>query len=420
MRKRWLSLGALVSVIAALVASCGKGSGELDPEDLGIGGPDSNFSGGAAGSEKNFAALINNFAQAKPAHQPWAGFWWPYTSNGIARSTHEGASPAGRYDAARGRTTNAQNWEVHKHGSAVPKVQGWWGHCNGWCVAAALFPEPRAAIKVNGIRFGIGDIKALLTEAGMEASADFFGERVDPWDRNYQRKFEDTIPNQFMLVLTNYMGIHRKTVLIDRFTGGEVWNQPLAGYRFEYPKPSDYLGVDPQAPNVHRLNVTATIWWMEDNVPPEIQTPPFDFKESRTVTARTLKMEVWLDGPVVFGADGKITQSGNLIVARRGDYLVGGAWKNGHINHGHPDYMWVPYSILKVDPVAEVQYANAHIDIDWIKKHVLSGGVDDPSVTPAPIEPAPAPSPRPSPGQPPATPAHPPGPPVPGNGGVGG
>jgi hypothetical protein len=58
----------------------------------------------------------------------------------------------------------------------------------------------------------------------------------------------------------------------------------------------------------------------------------------------------------------------------------------------HPDYLWVPFTILKPDPRAEEPYGNIHVDMDWLKKHLL-GGVDDPSVTPRPVEPAPLPSP---------------------------
>src|SRR5690606_5481053 len=104
------------------------------------------------------------------------GYWWPYVSQGIA-STRHGGSPAGKYDAARGGTTEAQAWELKFHGSRVPRVEGWWGHCNGWCVAAALYPEPRKPVTVNGVTFDVADVKALLAEVGGFANADFFGER---------------------------------------------------------------------------------------------------------------------------------------------------------------------------------------------------------------------------------------------------
>lgn len=341
--------------------------------------------------EKNFATLINKYAQGKIEPTPWAGFWWPYTGNGIAAGG-SGGSPAGKYDAARGNTTHAQEWEIRKHGPGVPQVQQWWGHCNGWCAAAALFKEPHDPVTVNGVTFGISDLKALITEAGMSTSADFFGERVDNFDNLDSPKYWDTIPNQYFLVLTNYIGIKKQAVLIDRYTGHQVWNQPLAGYRFEYPKPSDYLGPSPDAPNVYRINVSSRIWWMDDAVPPDYQTQPFNFQDDETgVGSRELRMEVWLDGPVTFDAAGKITSSGNVIVTNKDGHLVGGTWRVEPSSDAWPDYMWVPYTILKPDP--EDDYANPEVEIQWIRDHLLvPGGSDDHSVNPGRVNPAPAPS----------------------------
>jgi hypothetical protein len=394
--RQWIRLGifwiSVLSVSVPLLMSCGSGSPSLDV--LGI--RDRRLRSGEAAGERNFARLMSMHAQGTPARQPWAGFWWPYTSNGIAKSV-SGGSPAGKYDAARGGLTHAQDWEASNHGAGVPGVQSWWGHCNGWCVAAALFPEPRQAVRVNGIEFGIADIKGLLSEAGMEASADYFGDRVDSFDRNASRKWEDPVPNQYFLVLMNYMGINRRTVLIDRHTGPQVWNQPLAGYRFEQPKPQDYLGADPSAPNVYRIRMTSTLWWMEDNVPPGAVSPEFKFETNSMIKSRTLTMELWLDGPVEFDSSGKIVKSGDIVIARDGEFLVGGRWTSRNTTQGHPDYMWVPYSILKPDPQSEVKHANVYIDIDWIRRHILSGGVNDDTVNPAPVRTAPAATPVPLP-----------------------
>lgn len=392
---RWL---ACLLCVGLVVAGCGSPEGGVDPAALGIDDP--RGQGAFSTGERNFARLLGQGLEGRPSRQPWAGFWWPYTSNGISKSLG-GVSPAGKYDAARGGTTRAQSWEVVNHGSEVPNVQGWWGHCNGWCVAAALFPEPREAVVVNGIRFDVADIKALLSEAGMLASADYFGERLDPWERDYARKFADTVPNQFFLVLTHYMGRLGRTVLIDRHTGGEVWNQPLAGYRFQPPSRSDYLGPAPGAPNVHRLNLTATLWWMEDNVAPGALSPVFNYTTGPMVTARTLRMELWLDGPVEFDAQGKVIRSGDVIVARENGLVAGGRWLGPRTTQGHPDYMWVPYSMLLPDPQDEDPDSNIHVDIRWIQRHIL-GRTDDLTVKPVPVSAAPevrptaTPSPSPS------------------------
>ena len=227
----------------------------------------------------NYATLINTYAQGKPKREPWAAHWWPYTENGIAAGGSSG-SPAGKYDAARGGTTHAQEWEVSHHGAKTPKVQGWWGHCDGWSGAAALYPEPREPVTVNGIEFGVADLKGLLTEAGGSADYEFFGNKMDNDDENDPR-YKDTVPNQYFSVLTNFMGKQGEVVNIDRYTGYEVWNQPVMGYKFDYPKPSDYLGADPAAPGVYRMMFHSTVWWANDSGISSISvlTPTFNFED---------------------------------------------------------------------------------------------------------------------------------------------
>jgi hypothetical protein len=405
-RRKTYSLVSLAIVFTLSIISCGAPDKVDIPEEVEAGNlpanpspPYPSFRSQEFRGEKNFATLINSYTQGKIEPTPWAGYWWPYTKNGIASGGFmDNYSPAGKYDAARGRSTQAQAWEIKMHGAGVPQVQGWWGHCNGWCAAAALFKEPRESVKVNNITFGIADIKALLTEAGMSVSADFFGDRIDNWDDPNSPKYWDTIPNQYFLVLTNYIGKLKQAVLIDRYTGYQVWNQPLSGYKIEYPTPADYLGNTPEAPNVYRINLTTKLWWADDGVAPDVQTPPFNFQEDDAIFgSRELRLELWVDAPVVFDSQGKIVSSGNVIVTRKENALVGGAWKTDNGADSWPDYMWVPYALVKPTNPDE-DYVNPEIDIDWIKAHILvPGGADDPSATPGTIEPAPIPRPSGSP-----------------------
>jgi hypothetical protein len=394
-KPRLHSSPSALAVALSLVLGAGliSGCGEQLTEEF----PDMGSESGAP-TQRNFAYLINNYRQAKGTPTPWAGYWWPYLSNGIANGSYGGGkSPAGKYDAARGLRGNpTQTWELKEHGAKVPKVEGWWGHCNGWSAAAALFAEPREDKVSGGIVFTVADQKALLSEAAMEVNADFFGERTDPWDHT-PWKVSDTVPNQFFLVLTNYLGRKNHPVLIDRYTYGQVWNQPMVAYRFDPPKREDYLGPDPQAPGVHRMMVTATIWWASDAVAPATLTDPFEWKETLHFDERTLRAELWLDGPVVFGADGKVASSGNLIVTRHPqnpDRAVGGAWRTGENSDAWPDYMWVPHSVFTRDSDAPINdpYANPFVDIRWLTTYMLKGQTD-PSATPQPVDTAPEPEP---------------------------
>ena len=405
---------AALAILSALTTSCGKNTDAEEAEAAAA--RKSRATPGVLSGEKNFATLINNYAQGKSDHVPWAGYWWPFSGNGIASGmAGTGGSPAGKYDASRGGKTKAQEWEVRNHGSGIPKLQQWWGHCNGWCAAAAIFDEPREAKRVNGITFEVADIKALLSEAGMAASYDFYGNRpeLERNGRDHQLAYDDVVPDQYFLLLTNYVGKAKIPLLFDRYTGDQVWNQPLAGYKIHYPKPADYIGAAPGAPNLYRINILSTVWWAEDAVPPGVLTETFDYAPTPpgedgadmregSFSVRTLKSEIRLDGPVVFGADGKITSSGNVVVTRHPEnpkFVIGGAWKGGSMD-SHPDYMWIPFSINRpeetnADGTPQTD-SNTQVDIEWIRNYLLKG-IDEPNVTPAPVPSVPVPHPSASP-----------------------
>lgn len=382
-------LGAL---LALGMTACGPSSGPPSPDQLGLPG-ERPGERNVPSKEKNFAALINSYREAKSPVTPWASTYWPFVDNGIATGKYgRGLSPAGKYDAARGLTTRAQQWELEHHGSKTRGVEPWWGHCPGWSTAAVFFEEPRASKIVNGITFTVADQKALITEAAMQANSEFFGFRVDHAQDFNNFKYNDVAPDQFFLVLTNYLGKLRFPVLIDQDPGTQVWNQPLAGYRLEYPSPNDYLGANSEAPNIYRINLTATVWWASDAISPEVETPEFNWEVSSYFETRTYRMELWLDGPVLFDGSGRITSSGDLVVVRQGDALLGGAWTNGTLGT-HPDYMWVPTSLLNpADPANfsddDPSYVNTQVDLNWVKNYLIPGR-DDPSVRPSPVPTAP-------------------------------
>ncbi|MGZ3687446.1 MAG: hypothetical protein ACXVBW_04060, partial [Bdellovibrionota bacterium] len=74
---------------AMLICSCG-----ASPQAPGEGDRDANARAFELHPEKNFAKLINAYTVGKIEPTPWAGWWWAYTSNGIAKGIGS-ASPAG-------------------------------------------------------------------------------------------------------------------------------------------------------------------------------------------------------------------------------------------------------------------------------------------------------------------------------------
>jgi hypothetical protein len=110
---------------------------------------------------------------------------------------------------------------------------------------------------------------------------------------------------------------------------------------------------------------------------------------------------------VAFDSSGRVTSAGNIVVTRvpgASDGVIGGNWRHGRSSEGHPDYLWVPFSILNpADPNQNNPtdtYANPQVDLDWVRRHILTGIVDttSPPSSSVPDAPEPRPTRSPSPG----------------------
>ncbi|MEW6055208.1 MAG: hypothetical protein AB1540_01225 [Bdellovibrionota bacterium] len=363
MKRIYLSLAILLTLMMA--SGCGDDDNEQTgngDSEAGVPYPDvpDGMTAGNAASNKNFATLQRRVSSASVSPAPWAGYWWPYSTNGIAGA-------AAKHDLARG-TGGSQSWEVSNHGQGLAGVADWWGHCNGWAAAALLMPEPKGPKTINGVEFSISDRKALLSEVFMEVTGDFLGNRVNNPGDTSSGAFRDIVPAQFYLMLTNVIGLQRRAFIMDRFTGVEVWNHPVVAYANSPVRSEDYLGVDPEFPQVHRVNVTTQIWWVEDNVDPNIVTPAFDPSNlGSAFKSRTLRYELWLDAAPQFDGAGNLAAAGDVILANDAGRAVGGSWKNGALPlvNSYPDYIWIPTGAARSSG-----HKNPRIDDAWIRQNL--------------------------------------------------
>ncbi len=350
LQKQQWGVGLLAFVLMSTVSACGNGNGSGEERPPYPGLPGSADPGG----QRNFAALIRGASQAQARQGAWAGYWYPFLENGTASATT-------RYDRARGGNA-ATSWELLHHGPDLPGIEAWWGHCNGWAAAAVLSREPREPVSVGGQVFAVAEQKALLSEIWMEVSGSFFGRRSESSSPGSGREFEDMYPNQFFLVLTNYLG-RGFSVIMDRYTGAQVWNHPITGYQIAPVRPEDDLGLASSTESIYRVNVAVRVWWLRNDVNEDHATEAFEFADGPSYESRELRFELWLDGPVEFDEQGNVTGSGDVILAREGDFVLGGAWKNGGMNpaNSHPDYMWVPSSYAR-----STGFSNPHLDIGFV------------------------------------------------------
>ncbi|MBY0472152.1 hypothetical protein K2X30_13375 [bacterium] len=373
----------LLSLTAATFAGCAKQDAR---EDRGA-STQPTFAAEAQ-SALNLAELMQKHSQAIVKPQPWASNWWPYGSAGIASGGYDpqGMSPAEKYDTAYkvyyeahggniAALKSAASWERSLHSPSAFNFESWFGHCNGWAAAALLVPEPRESKTINGVTFAVRDQKALLSESWLEFSGDFIGTRANDKGDTSSAAFWDIAPAQFHLILANIVSRQNKGVVFDRYTGDQVWNQPLVAFRTDPIQREDYLGPHPQFPEIHRVNVSTTIWWAEDNVHPDAITPEFDIENENVAffPMRKLRYELWLDGPPEFDSLGRLTKSGDILITSENSRYYGGAWKNGTTTeallNSHPDYMWVPLGVQ-----FSTGYKNPNIDDGWIRDFIGAPG----------------------------------------------
>lgn len=115
-------------------------------------------------------------------------------------------------------------------------IQGWWGTCHAWTPASMLVPEPQHEVTVNGVTFGVGDIKALIQNAFDSTSAVMLGGRCNgkeiKHDVNGSANDDcaDVNPGALHVIMTNFRGLKQLPLVEDRTANYEVWNQPVYGY----------------------------------------------------------------------------------------------------------------------------------------------------------------------------------------------
>lgn len=337
--------------------------------------------------QNDFKTLFNMHRFAQPQIVPWAGSFFPYSQDGTAiklgRSgmmEHNGRSPLEVYDrlAKQSGGRSSEAWERENHtcrhltGETKRSCEGWWGHCNGWAAAAIKESEPRSDLRVNGESLSVAEQKAIYTELWLSSGSLFVGEsdkgrKVGDWvhahgsNTDEYRRFWDVTPRAFFLVFTNYVGLLRTGVIIDRHTGDEVWNQPITGYRILPLRPSDIREVTDRGVTYWSVFFRMKIYWANDlGTPPGHLSTVFDIARmtndservehfpnsigGRDYEGRLLQFRLMLDAPVTISRDGtQILSAGRII----GD----GIWehqensrKYNHqqLSHSHPDFIWLP------------------------------------------------------------------------------
>jgi transglutaminase elicitor len=195
---------------------------------------------------------------------PYPDTYWPFVDEGIDNNwTGDAAgSPLEKYMGLfdPSHKDAAKKWEKKNHGSEVPGVADWFGHCPGWTGAAmdnaplkhAVNVKPDGDGGVNKCKEGsdgcvkleIGDINALQAEVYVDGDSSFIGARCDTKPKDIERDRNGRIvrngggcqglnPGALLIVMGNVMKHSKKAFAIDAqndFNTDQIWNQPAYRY----------------------------------------------------------------------------------------------------------------------------------------------------------------------------------------------
>lgn len=337
--------------------------------------------------QNDFKSLFNSVRFAQPQITPWAGSFFPYSQDGTAvklgrtgMADGAGRAPLEVYDrlARQSGARSSEAWERENHtcrhltGETKKSCEGWWGHCNGWAAAAIKEAEPRVDIRVGNELLTVAEQKALYTELWLSSGSLFAGEsdkskKVGEWVHAHganaadYRRFWDVTPRSFFLIFTNYVGLMKTGVVIDRHTGDEVWNQPIVGYRLLPLRPADIRQVTDRGVSYWSVHLRMKLYWANDlGTPPGHLSSPFDVASmtsdsesvehfpnrigGRDYEGRLIQFRLMFDAPVTISADGRqVTAAGRLVGEGIWDHQENSRkYSAEQLNHSHPDFIWLP------------------------------------------------------------------------------
>ncbi|RLN48859.1 hypothetical protein BBJ29_007126 [Phytophthora kernoviae] len=353
--------------------------------------------------ELNFTTLKEQYASAAASVTPWPGSYWPTYQDGINVQWKVGEdSPSSKYaqafgldptdfmnnisaktgiDSQKSRTACSANADCTSlnDGSVCGKradaatgycIPTWYGICHAWAPAALLEEEPQCDVVKNGVTFHVMDIKALISDIydGSSIKTVFTGARfngpdtpadMDQYGRYMNPARRDLGAGFFHLAISNLLGKHNVSFVLDVTASSSVWNQPVRSYNVKTMELVDageasmkYFGTETYPFNSEMLNlayVKTTVSWV---------------------------VEAYADGPLVLtGKVDKYTVSDDyeyLLELDANYTVIGGEWVNGS-RTDHPDFLWFATAKPDASSITDtgLSYANVEelLKLSWFSDY---------------------------------------------------
>ena len=163
--------------------------------------------------------------EAYSVTHPWSSYWFPKKDPILFQPRNGQPAPLQKYDKYLGSGQAAPYEESHWDPAGADT---WDGLCDAWSAASVLEPEPSHGATVDGIKFSVLDLKALLIKSYEDAGSrkKIFGQR---YSREGRDDYQDILPDQFHRVVQAELVEHGRAIVIDKDPGLEVWNTPVSG-----------------------------------------------------------------------------------------------------------------------------------------------------------------------------------------------
>ncbi|MBI3922001.1 MAG: Ig-like domain-containing protein, partial [Armatimonadetes bacterium] len=188
------------------------------------------------GEVKDFTVGATFVQMGRCSKVPWAGWYWPY-GDALNPNLYDAGGPYDKYDqyvqAKTATNPGLRSDEAASH-TILPGAlnYSWTGHCDAWAAAAIVESEPRQPRTKEGINFGVGDLKGLLTgihfgEGPLIQGQQWLGPRYDdnPGDDPF-----DPPPYEFQNFIAKWIRGSGRAVVMDMDPLKEVWSHPLWKY----------------------------------------------------------------------------------------------------------------------------------------------------------------------------------------------
>jgi len=335
---------------------------------------------------------------------PWTGDYWASYRGGISyRWNNRRLDPddSERYEYTIGEIpggdvnllspsekwdlyTGSQNFsltrsERRRVGLGVREIPKWEGLCHSWAPATVNYKNPTSSVTVKSptgrpITFYSSDIKALLTyflhwdnprNGGSGRSfSSFLGSRCEatlkelrdaysslmgwspitalrPYTKYLKGACGDSNAGSFHLVLTNLIGMRKKSFMMDVTRTQEVWNQAIYKFESEVLEEREKASKGAAEGTVREKDILSKVWYVSEPSFPFSKDGIKSIEGKPIYTEASATTEKWFFYRVELDSDNKVIGGEWLKPKNYSRYFRGGlSASDDRFFEDRPDFLW--------------------------------------------------------------------------------